>query len=123
MNFVIKVADFGLAESIDSSKDYFRQDQENTVKLPIKWLAPESINDGLFSEKTDVVSLNEHAPYKRGVAWSFHGDNFSEKSGGVSPFVALLPLNSHCSGVLWMQESFVVTLSCLTVGSSGLVSF
>ena len=36
--------------------------------------------------------LNEHALYKRGVAWSFHGDNFCEKSGEVSGFVALLPL-------------------------------
>ena len=57
MNFVIKVADFGLAESLDSSKEYFRQDQENAIKLPIKWLAPESIHDKVFSERSDVVSL------------------------------------------------------------------
>ena len=58
MNFVIKVADFGLSESIDSNKDYFRQNQEDVIKLPIKWLAIESINDGVFSEKTDVVREN-----------------------------------------------------------------
>ncbi len=55
INFVIKVADFGLSESIDTSKEYFRQDHDEIVKLPIKWLAPESINDGVFSEKSDVV--------------------------------------------------------------------
>lgn len=55
INFVIKVADFGLSESIDTSKEYFRQEEKNAVKLPIKWLAFESINDGVFSEKTDVV--------------------------------------------------------------------
>ena len=55
VNFIIKVADFGLSESIDISKDYFRQDEEVIVKLPIKWLAPESVNDGVFSEKSDVV--------------------------------------------------------------------
>ena len=55
-NFVIKVADFGLAESLDTSKDYFRQDKDNPIKLPIKWLAPESIHDGVFSERSDVVS-------------------------------------------------------------------
>ena len=55
MNFVIKVADFGLAESMDVSKNYFRQTQEDVVRLPIKWLAPESINDSVFSEKSDVV--------------------------------------------------------------------
>ena len=52
---MIKVADFGLSESIDASKEYFRQSQESTIKLPVKWLAPECTNDGIFSEKTDVV--------------------------------------------------------------------
>ena len=59
VNFVIKVADFGLAESIDMTKDYFRQNQDAIIKLPVKWLALESINDGIFSEKSDVVSINE----------------------------------------------------------------
>ena len=54
---MIKVADFGLAESIDVSKDYFRQGQDSAIKLPIKWMALESINDGVFSEKSDVVSI------------------------------------------------------------------
>ena len=53
---MIKVADFGLAESIDTNKEYFRQDKDNVIKLPIKWLALESINDGVFSEKSDVVN-------------------------------------------------------------------
>ena len=57
MNFVIKVADFGLSESIDISKEYFRLAQDNAIKLPIKWQAPESINDGIFSEKSDMVKL------------------------------------------------------------------
>ena len=54
LNFVIKVADFGLSETVDSSKDYFRQDI-GSVMLPVKWLAPESLSDGIFSVKTDVV--------------------------------------------------------------------
>ena len=37
--------------------------------------------------RSNNLNVIEHAPYKRGVAQSFHGDNFSEKSGGVSPFV------------------------------------
>lgn len=52
--YVLKVADFGLSEA-KCNKDYVRQQMTSEVKLPIKWMAPESINDGIFSEKTDVV--------------------------------------------------------------------
>ena len=52
--FVIKVADFGLTEDI-YAKHYFRQDKDAGVKLPMKWMAPESLTDGVFTEKTDVV--------------------------------------------------------------------
>ena len=55
-NYVIKVADFGLSERT-YTKDYFRQKQTTGVKLPMKWMAYESLTDGIFSEKTDVVSL------------------------------------------------------------------
>ena len=51
---VIKVADFGLSESV-GTKEYFRQDKDAAIRLPIKWLAPESMEDYVFSEKSDVV--------------------------------------------------------------------
>ena len=56
LNFVIKVADFGLAERLGVAKDYIRQTQDSNIKLPLKWMALESMNDRVFSEHSDVVS-------------------------------------------------------------------
>ena len=56
---IIKVADFGLDEDI-YCKNYFRlikdEDSDAPVKPPIQWMALESIRNGYFNEKTDVVS-------------------------------------------------------------------
>ena len=57
---MIKVADFGLSEDI-YARHYFRQGPEEEggtpVKLPVRWMAIESLNDGIFTEKTDVVFI------------------------------------------------------------------
>ena len=50
----IKVADFGLSKDV-SGNIYFRQEMSSGVKLPLKWMAIESIEDGIFTEKTDIV--------------------------------------------------------------------
>ena len=52
------MADFGLSKST-YEKMYFRQDKSEGVKLPIKWLALESMEDAIFSEKTDVVRSSQ----------------------------------------------------------------
>ena len=56
---VIKVTDFGLAESIYTS-GYYRQDRSDSdaaVRLPYKWLPLESLQDSIFTEKSDVVRV------------------------------------------------------------------
>ena len=57
-HFLIKITDFGLSEDV-FERNYFRQDSSSgeVVKLPIKWMAPESLTDGHFSEKSDVVRV------------------------------------------------------------------
>lgn len=56
------MADFGLTEEVYAN-NYFKQlkDSSASVKLPIKWMALESLHDGLFSEKSDVVSIKNKA--------------------------------------------------------------
>lgn len=51
---VIKVADFGLSVNM-GAKNYYRL-TDMRVKLPVMWMAPESLSNYVFSEKSDVVS-------------------------------------------------------------------
>jgi len=50
----IRVADFGLTRDIYST-EYYKI--EKHVTLPVKWMALESLLDGYFDEKTDVVCI------------------------------------------------------------------
>ena len=45
---VLKIADFGLSRDTDMYVSTL------STKMPIRWMAPESIMDRLFSEKSDV---------------------------------------------------------------------
>ena len=56
LNMVIKVADFGLAVNT-GAKEYYRLTNQTDIKLPLMWMAPESLSDYIFSEMSDVVSL------------------------------------------------------------------
>ena len=51
----MKVGDFGLAEDMYGT-GYVREDSK-TVKIPYKWMPPESLEYGIFSELSDVVRL------------------------------------------------------------------
>ena len=67
---VIKVADFGLCEDV-YSYGYFCQRKDGVLpreeKVPIRWMAPESIEGGKYSEKTDVVRLLPNSNTSSGV--------------------------------------------------------
>ena len=53
------MADFGLTEDMYATNYFCRG--ENVVKseekVPIKWMAPESIESSLYNERTDVVRV------------------------------------------------------------------
>ena len=52
---LIKVADFGLSRDI-YERDYYSCDNRKS-KLPVKWMALESLEKGIYTSKTDVVRL------------------------------------------------------------------
>ncbi|CAN7938242.1 unnamed protein product, partial [Ixodes hexagonus] len=51
-DFIVRVADFGLSRDV-YEKDYYSGDNKKT-KLPVKWMAPESLEKGIYNHKTDV---------------------------------------------------------------------
>nr|XP_054922639.1 hepatocyte growth factor receptor-like [Dermacentor andersoni] len=53
-DFIVRVADFGLSRDV-YEKDYYSGDNKKT-KLPVKWMAPESLEKGIYGHKTDVWS-------------------------------------------------------------------
>ena len=53
------MADFGLLEDM-YGKNYFERKKSvtgNEEKVPIRWMAPESIENDIYTEATDVVRL------------------------------------------------------------------
>ncbi|XP_064398652.1 plexin-A2-like [Halichondria panicea] len=74
----IRVGDFGLAEDVYAS-GYFRQNDRSNVKVPYKWMALESLNDAIFTEKTDV--------------WSYGVTVWEVFNGGRTPYPAVDPLS------------------------------
>ncbi|XP_064398643.1 plexin-A2-like isoform X2 [Halichondria panicea] len=74
----IRVGDFGLAEDVYAS-GYFRQNDRANVKVPYKWMALESLNDAIFTEKTDV--------------WSYGVTVWEVFNGGRTPYPAVDPLS------------------------------
>ena len=62
------MADFGLTEDMYGT-NYYRRDTEarNDEKVPIRWMAPESIENDIYNERTDVVSIIIAKPFSSWV--------------------------------------------------------
>ncbi|KAG1939189.1 hepatocyte growth factor receptor isoform X1 [Pimephales promelas] len=55
-SYIVKVADFGLARDV-YDKEYYSVHNKHGVKLPVKWMALESLQTHKFTPKSDVWSF------------------------------------------------------------------
>lgn len=53
MDHTVKIGDFGLTRDVYES-DYYRRGTEGL--MPVRWMSPESLKDGVFSPESDVFS-------------------------------------------------------------------
>lgn len=61
-NFTVKVADFGLARDV-YDKEYYSVHNKTGAKLPVKWMALESLQTQKFTTKSDVVTHRLPRPF------------------------------------------------------------
>lgn len=54
-DYVVKVADFGLSRDVSDEVYYVESCLERPK--PCRWMAIESLTEGKYSEKTDVVNF------------------------------------------------------------------
>ena len=55
-NLMVKVSDFGLAKDVHDT-DYYKVEDTSTTALPIRWMSIESIQNGIFTAQSDMVSI------------------------------------------------------------------
>lgn len=92
------VADFGLSKKIYNG-DYYRQGR--IAKMPVKWIAIESLADRVYTSKSDVVcapptGVGDSGQFMSHCSWA-HGDTWASWYRGLTPWVGHV---WECAGCL-----------------------
>ncbi|XP_004340662.2 tyrosine-protein kinase transforming protein Fes [Capsaspora owczarzaki ATCC 30864] len=102
---VVKIADFGLSRELASENDYYRM--QTRGKLPVKWMAPETMTFRKFSTMSDVWAFGV-------TAWecSSHGAKPYGEMDGRDTLARVeaggrLAIPEHCS-----PELYSLMLTC-----------
>ncbi|KAM9409793.1 macrophage-stimulating protein receptor-like [Pholidichthys leucotaenia] len=80
-NFTVKVADFGMARDV-FDKEYYSIRDQRRAKLPVKWMAIESLQTQKFTTKSDV--------------WSYGILMWELLTRGASPYPDVDPYDITC---------------------------
>lgn len=83
---VVKIGDFGLARDIYKN-DYYRKEGEGL--LPVRWMSPESLVDGVFTTQSDIWWVSSYI--------SFIGCN----NVALSQLFFFFLENSHSADYCW----------------------
>jgi len=62
------------------------------VKLPVRWIAPESITVGIFTEKSDVVSALLMVIFQSSLQCSYGVTCWEVFTGGQIPYSGISPV-------------------------------
>lgn len=124
-SFTVKVADFGLARGV-LDKEYYSVQQHRHARLPVKWMALESLQTYRFTSKSDVVRPRPRSP--RGLCvlgdtWPCPSGFDGDRAQGLASWAAPQP-PAHLSDrrrlwAHWLLNSPGPTQSPLRPGSSG----
>ena len=55
-----KLADFGLSRRVAPGSDYYRRTARKSAPIPVRWMAPETLEDGVSTRQKDSPSILSH---------------------------------------------------------------
>ncbi|KNC84469.1 TK protein kinase [Sphaeroforma arctica JP610] len=84
---VVKITDFGLSRSVQEDSDYYKMNSDG--KVPIPWMAPETLKEFKFTEASDVWSFGV-------TMWEIFSDAATKPYANVAanPFAILQYITS-----------------------------